>query len=119
MDALCSLETKFADPQILYVCNIFIFSIKKVGVVKNTRVLKWTFLRCLLHKCIICQRFPQKNDLKENLTGLDFRFLKKLLKKMYVLTFQKPVCVWVINMTVSGKELFHFFLYIILAVLYQ
>lgn len=32
--ALCSLETKFTDPKILYVCNIF--RIKKVGVVKNT-----------------------------------------------------------------------------------
>lgn len=36
VDALCFLETKFTDPKILYVCNIFIFRIKKVGVVKNT-----------------------------------------------------------------------------------
>lgn len=36
VDALCSLETKFADPKILYVYNIFIFRVKKTGVVKNT-----------------------------------------------------------------------------------
>lgn len=66
----CSLNTKFRDPKIWYVYNMFIFRIKKVGIVQNNWAVKLAFPRCLLQKCIICQLFPQKNDLKENLPGL-------------------------------------------------